>query len=160
MSLSFNPGGNLFHLGKKSLFSCLSLFKSFASLSFLFSFMASDKNWLSVYLRNTECLHVLYTQHNDKDDTIKTTTQFLGKIYLSLYWKGCVWEEVGDRTELQHIDLLTLMAISVSFPFSRAAQPEAPGPSFLLGAGFLYHILSPNSPISKLNRGSRGPLLL
>ena len=46
----------------------------------------------------------------------------------------------------------TLIAISVSFPFSRAAQPEARGPSFLLGASFLYHILSPNSPISKLNR--------
>ena len=35
------------------------------------------------------------------------------------------------------------MAISVvSFPFSRAAQPEAQRPT-LLGAGFLYHILSP-----------------
>ena len=43
------------------------------------------------------------------------------------------------------------MAISVvSFSFSRAAQPEALGPSFLLGTGFLYHTLSPNSPISKL----------
>ena len=29
---------------------------------------------------------------------------FFRKIYLSLYWKGCVWEGVGDRTELQHID--------------------------------------------------------
>ena len=40
-----------------------------------------------------------------------TTTQWrraiqsLRKIYLSLYLKGlCVWEGVGDRTELQHID--------------------------------------------------------
>ena len=30
---------------------------------------------------------------------------------------------MGDRTELQHIDLPTLMAISSSFPFSRVAQP-------------------------------------
>ena len=53
------------------------------------------------------------------------------------------------------------MAISISFPFSRAAQLEAWGPSFLLGAGFLYHILSPNSPTSNLlNRGSWGPHLL
>ena len=37
----------------------------------------------------------------------------------------------------------TLMAISVSFPLSRVAQPEARGPSSLLDAGFLYHILSP-----------------
>ena len=43
------------------------------------------------------------------------------------------------------------MAISVvSFSFSRAAQPEAWGPCFLWSAGFLYHNLSPNSPISKL----------
>ena len=39
-------------------------------------------------------------------------------------------EGVGDRTELQHIDPPTLMAISVvSFSFSRAAQPEARGPA-------------------------------
>ena len=37
----------------------------------------------------------------------------------------------------------TLMAVSVvSFSFSRASQPEAQGLSFLLSAGFLYHILS------------------
>ena len=36
----------------------------------------------------------------------------------------------------------TLTAISVSFPFSWVAQPEAWGPT-LLGAGFLYRILSP-----------------
>ena len=36
------------------------------------------------------------------------------------------------------------MAVSVvSFSFPRAAQPEARGLSFLLSAGFLYHILSP-----------------
>ena len=44
----------------------------------------------------------------------------------------------------------------VSFSFSRVAQPEARGPRSLLGAVFLYRILSPklvwspNSPISKL----------
>ena len=38
----------------------------------------------------------------------------------------------------------TLMAVSVvSFSFSRAAQPEAQGPSSLLDDGFLYCILSP-----------------
>ena len=43
------------------------------------------------------------------------------------------------------------MAISVvSFSFSRAAQPEARGASFLLSAGFLYHILSPTVLISKI----------
>ena len=61
-----------------------------------------------------------------------------------------MWEGAGDRTELQDIDLPTLMAISVvSFLLSRAAQPEARGPT-LLGAGFLYRILSPTGLVSKL----------
>ena len=45
----------------------------------------------------------------------------------------------------------TLMAMSVvSFLFSRAAQPEARGLSFLLNAGFLYHFWSPTRLVSKL----------
>ena len=46
----------------------------------------------------------------------------------------------------------------VPFSFSRAAQPEAQGPSFRLSAGFLYHILSPTGLVPKLHRGSQGPL--
>ena len=94
-------------------------------------------------------------------------------------WKGSkgllevlLWEGVGERTELQHIDPHSISHNSVSFPFSWAAQPglwgplclvlvfsttsylqlvwsptataqsEAWGPT-LLGAGFLYCILSP-----------------
>ena len=50
------------------------------------------------------------------------------------------------------------MAISVSFPFSRAAQPGAWGPASL-GAGFLDCILSPTRLISELlNRGTEGSL--
>ena len=65
-------------------------------------------------------------------------TVLLEKYTSHFIWKGCVWEGVGDRTELQHIDLPTLMAISVSFLFSRVAQPETRGLGSLLGAGFLY----------------------
>ena len=82
-----------------------------------------------------------------------------------------MWERVGDRTELQHIDSHSTGHNRVSFPFSWAAQPGAWGPSLsgtcssvqhlltnwsdlqtdwsgawglhLLGAGFLYRILSP-----------------
>ena len=53
---------------------------------------------------------------------------FFRKIYLSLYWKGCVWEGVRDWTELQHIDPHSNGHNSVSFPFSWAAQPGG-GPS-------------------------------
>ena len=78
---------------------------------------------------------------------LRRATQSFRKIFLSLYWKGCVWEGVGDRTELQNIDP-TLMAISVSFLFSWAAQPGAWGPASL-SAGFLYRILSPTRLIPK-----------
>ena len=52
------------------------------------------------------------------------------KIYLSLYWKGCVWEGVGDWTELQRIDSHSYGHSSISFPFSWAAQP-GPGAQHL-----------------------------
>ena len=87
-----------------------------------------------------------------------TTTQSFRKIYLSLYWKGCVWEGVGDQTELQHIDPHSIGHNRVSFPFFSAAQPGAWGPASL-GAGFLYRILSPTRLISKLLIGGlRDPL--
>ena len=35
-----------------------------------------------------------HIQHNNDEQT-----QFFRKIYLSLYWKGCVWEGVGDWTK-------------------------------------------------------------
>ena len=60
-----------------------------------------------------------------------------------------MWEGVGDRTELQHIDPHSIGHNRVSFPFSWAAQPGAWG-STLLGADFLYCILSPTGLVSKL----------
>ena len=87
-----------------------------------------------------------------------TGDKVLRKIYLSLYWKGCVWEGVGDRTELQYIDPHSIGHNRISFPFSWAAQSGACGPASL-GAGFLYCILSPTRLIPQINRGSRGALL-
>ena len=77
------------------------------------------------------------------------------------YTSHFIWKVVCER-ELetkQNCNILTptLMAISiVSFLFSRVAQPEARGPSFLLSAGFLYHILSPTSGLQN-SRGPEGP---
>ena len=53
-----------------------------------------------------------------------------------------MWERVGDRTELKHIDPHSIGHNRVSFPFSWVAQLGAWGPASL-GAGFLYRILSP-----------------
>ena len=53
-----------------------------------------------------------------------------------------MWEGVGDRTELQHIDPHSVGYNRVSFPFSWAAQPGAWGPS-LCGYWFsLPHLIS------------------
>ena len=79
----------------------------------------------------------------------RRATQFLEKYNSHFIWKGCVWEGVGDRTELQHIDPHSIGHNRVSFPFSWAAQPGAWGPT-LLGAGFLYRILSPTGLVSKV----------
>ena len=83
-----------------------------------------------------------------------------------------MWEGVGDRTELQHIDPPSIGHNCISFPFSWVAQQGALVPSLsgtcssifsptattqsgawgptLLGAGFLYRILSPTGLFSKL----------
>ena len=70
------------------------------------------------------------------------------KIFLEKYVSHFILRFVCERkleTEqrLQHIDLTSPSGHSrVSFSFSWA-QPEDQGLSFLLSAGFLYHILSP-----------------
>ena len=66
-----------------------------------------------------------HIQHN-KDEQ----TQFFRKIYLWLYWKGCVWEGVGDRTKTATYWPPNSSGYhSLSFLFSWAAQPGAWGPS-------------------------------
>ena len=78
-----------------------------------------------------------------------TSEDFFKKIYLSLYLKGCVCERELETKQNCNIMTPSPMAISVSFLYSKAAQPEALGPT-LLGAGFLYRILSLTGLVSKL----------
>ena len=66
---------------------------------------------------------------------------FFKEVFARLYLKG-----LSVRGSWRPIRTATLMDIgTVSFLFSRATQPEARGPT-LLGAGFLYRILSPTGP--------------
>ena len=86
--------------------------------------------------------------------TIRTRDTVLRKIYLSLYLKGlCVrgsWRP--NRTATYWPPLL--WSISVSFSFSRAAQPGAPS----AGCWFsLPHLVSNWSGLQTLSRGSRAP---
>ena len=78
-----------------------------------------------------------------------------------------MWEGVGDRTELQHIDPHSIGHNRVSFPFFWAAQPEAWWPS-LSGTCSHSSVFSPTGLISKLiwsptatsQSGAWGPTLL
>ena len=99
------------------------------------------------------------------NDTIRTSDTVLRKIYLSLYWKGCVWEGVRDRTELQHIDPHSIGHNCVSFPFSWAAQPGAWGQALWVLvfsiASYLQLVWSPkwfHLQLQLLNRGPEDPL--
>ena len=77
----------------------------------------------------------------------RQATQFLEKYTSHFIWKGCVWEGVGDRTELQHTDPHSIDHNRVSFLFSWAAQPEAWGPSLSGCWSSLPHLISDWSDI-------------
>ena len=59
--------------------------------------------------------------------------QFFRKIYLSLYWKGWVWEGVGDWTELQHTDPHSSGYHSLYFPVLLGCSTGGLGAQPLLG---------------------------
>ena len=75
------------------------------------------------------CMH----KHND---TIKTSATVLKKNIPLTLFERVVYERELKTEQNCHILTPTLVAISVSFPFSGVAQPEARGPSSLLGAVF------------------------
>ena len=82
-----------------------------------------------LYSHEQLCIHICMQKHND---TMKTSGHSSLEKYNSHFiWKGCVWEGVGDWTELQHIDPHSYVHNIVSFPFSLAAQPGAGGPASL-----------------------------
>ena len=98
---------------------------------------------------------------NHNDTMIKTDAgRLLYKyMYLSLYCKGskrllkvCVWEGAGDRTETSIFWPPVLWPSTLWLSCSPDAQLEAQRPT-LLGAGFLYCILSASS----LDPNSSGP---
>ena len=71
-----------------------------------------------------------------------------------------MWEWVGNRTELKHIDPHSIGHNCVSFPFSWAAQPGPGGPAslghVLIPASSLQLVWSPNWLIGGLTAPSAG----
>ena len=88
---------------------------------------------------------------------IKTSDTVLRKIYLSLYLQG-LWEGVGDRTEVQHIDPHSYDHQRL-FPVLLGCSTGGLG-STLLGIGFLYRILSPTGLVSKLTDVLSSPIYI
>ena len=88
----------------------------------------------------------------------RRVTQSFRKYTSHFIWKGkkgllkvLLWDGVGDRnrTTTYWPPLLWPSAVCLSRPPN--AQPEARGPSFLLSAGFLYHVLPLTHLISNSN---------
>ena len=110
--------------------------QSFALLEF-----ASNCCIVTTIYTNTQYIYIYICMQNTTIQW-RRATMSLEKYTSHFIWKGCVREGVEDWTELQHIDPHSIGHNRVSFPFSSAIQPGAWGPT-LLGAGFLYRILSP-----------------
>ena len=100
-------------------------------------------------------MQILYThmqkhiQHN-KDERHSS----LEKIYLSLYWKGCVWEGVGDRTNTATYWPPTLLAITVFLSHSPGLLNRGPGGPASAGTWFSFQHLLSNCLTSCLTPGS------
>ena len=71
-------------------------------------------------------------------------------VLLTLFERVCVWEGVGDQTELQYIDPHSYGYQRCVFLVLQVCSTGGPGAHSLLDAGFLYRILSPTGLISKL----------
>ena len=80
-----------------------------------------------------------HIQHNNDE-----WTQFFRKIYLSLYWKGCVLEGVGDRTKTATYCPPPIFWLSQSFfPILLGCSTGGLGAQPLLGHGSHSSIFSP-----------------
>ena len=104
------------------------------------------------------CRKILNTIRTSEDTSLeKYTSHFIWKGTKGLLKVLLCERWVGDWTELQHIDPYSYGHNSVSFPFSRAAQPEAWGPS-LSGTCFSFqHLLSNSSEALNSNCSIGGP---
>ena len=120
ISCSFRGGGFWSEGIDGCLLVCGTYLWWFGHLRFLEGFLK-----ILILLSCVCCILICRCMQNHSDTIINTSDTVLRKMYLSFYWKGCVWEGVGDRTELQHIDPHSIGHNRVSFPFSWAAQPGA-----------------------------------
>ena len=123
----------------------------------LWGCIVTQKPWLTIQAHNTYSstyIHICLRNHND---TMKTMTQSFRKIYLSLYCKVCMWEGVGDRTELQHIDPHSYGHQHCVFLVLQGCSTGRPRAQLSTECCSLYRILSLTHLISNSIGGPKGP---
>ena len=99
----------------------------------------------------------MHAEHNDNNDKWHS---LLEKYTSHFIWRGCVWERVGDQTELQHIDPDSY-GHQRFFPVLQGCSTRGLGAQLSTGCWLsLPHFVSKLSDLQTFNRGSRGPLLL
>ena len=115
--------------------------------------MVDSNNWKYLAVLYTHIINMLiYIQ----TQWIMTSEDFFRKICTSHFIARFACERELETEQNYNILTQTPMAISVvSFSFFRAAQPEDQRPT-LLGAGFLYRILSPTG-LQTLSEVPRAP---
>ena len=97
--------------------------------------------YILLYSHEQPYIYIYMQKHiqHSKDER----TQFFRKIYLSLYWKGCVWEGVGDRTKTATYWPPTLLATTAFLSRSPGLLNRVPGDPASAGIWFLFqHLLS------------------
>ena len=105
-------------------------------------------------------IHACRTQRHNKDERHSSFEK-----YTSHFIERVVWEGVGDRTELQHIDptLLAMTAFLSHSPGLLNRGPWAPASLGHIPQSSIFsptHLIANSSDLQLLNRGSRRPLLL
>ena len=106
-------------------------------------FTNSCSSGFVLYCYNQLYIHIYMQEHNG--DTIKTSGHTSLEKYTShIIWKGCVWEGVGDWTELQHNDPHS-MAITAFLSRSPGLLNRGPRGLVSLGHGPHSSIFSPNA---------------
>ena len=104
-----------------------------------------------IAMNNYTYTYACRKRRHDKDERHSS----LEKYTSHFIWKGCVWEGVGDGTEMQHIDPLFIGHNRVFFPVLLGCSTGDLGAQPLWD---MFLIPASSLQLQLLNRGPEGPL--
>ena len=97
---------------------------------------------------NTQYIYICICMQNTTTQW-RRVTQFLEKCTSHFIWKGCMWEGVGDRTELKHFDPDSY-GHQRFFPVLQGCSTGGPGAQLSAGCWLSLPHLVTNGLVSKL----------